>query len=160
MTSINFELYKAQIYHVNELLFLDQCQELDRKYFAWPWSIKNWDELSNNLDRYFYLVLGDESQAEGLALFYLPPAEPLAHLLKLVLTPKVRNQGWGEKFLSKAIADLQKLNYREFYLEVEEGNVPAIKLYQKLGFNILCVKKNFYGNERNALAMKYTVKNT
>ncbi|MBQ5323960.1 MAG: hypothetical protein J6J58_00770, partial [Oscillospiraceae bacterium] len=40
-------------------------------------------------------------------------------------------------------------------LEVRESNNPAIKLYEKLGFEFLGARKNFYSNPKeNALIYK------
>jgi len=42
---------------------------------------------------------------------------------------------------------------QDVFLEVEEGNVAAINLYKKLGFNQISERKNYYG-EKSALIMQ------
>lgn len=45
------------------------------------------------------------------------------------------------------------------FLEVRESNAPAIKLYEKCGFEKLSLRKNFYSNPReNAVVMVKKVK--
>ncbi len=160
MTSTNFNLFKSQIYFKDDFHSFAKCQELDRLYFAWPWGHSHWQDLAKDSQNYSLFTIGSENELTGLALYYIPPSSSLVHLLKLIMTPSVRRQGWGQKLLLKSMQDLQKINRSEFYLEVEENNTVALNLYNKIGYKILCRKKDFYGSKRNALAMKYFVQNT
>ena len=47
----------------------------------------------------------------------------------------------------------------EIFLEVRESYTPAIKLYEKCGFERLSVRKNFYSNPtENAIVMRKRMK--
>ena len=41
----------------------------------------------------------------------------------------------------------------KFLLEVNENNVKALKLYKKTGFEKIFVRKNYYGNNEDAIIM-------
>ena len=41
----------------------------------------------------------------------------------------------------------------KFLLEVNENNIKALKLYKKIGFEQISVRKNYYGNNENAIIM-------
>ena len=55
--------------------------------------------------------------------------------------------------MKAALHEIEKQGLTRFYLEVEEGNLEAEKLYLALGFQRLNKIKNFYGQGRHAWAM-------
>jgi len=46
-------------------------------------------------------------------------------------------------------------NIREWHLEVAKDNLPAMVLYEKYNFQKTRVVKNYYGQNKDALQMKY-----
>ncbi|MCM1507874.1 MAG: ribosomal protein S18-alanine N-acetyltransferase [Ruminococcus flavefaciens] len=60
------------------------------------------------------------------------------------------------------IAEFEKIlpdNTENIFLEVRESNAPAIRLYEKCGFEKLSLRKNFYSNPReNAVVMVKRIK--
>lgn len=64
-----------------------------------------------------------------------------------------RQEGIGTKLL-KAIFEIAKqLKAQSITLEVNEKNLPAIKLYQKFGFQQVGLRKKYYHNKDNAVIM-------
>ncbi|MBE4594577.1 hypothetical protein BOO24_19785 [Vibrio navarrensis] len=49
--------------------------------------------------------------------------------------PDFRQRGIGQQLLELVISDSKKFGYKELSLEVYKSNFPAIKLYEKFGFN-------------------------
>ena len=45
----------------------------------------------------------------------------------------------------------------KFLLEVNENNGKALKLYKKIGFEEIYVRKNYYGNNENAIIMMKSI---
>lgn len=86
----------------------------------------------------------------------LTPALPRpARLYSLAVLPTHRGQGLGDQ-LMQAIRDaLQKQHYTRWRLEVEENNLPAIRLYSNHGFNTISTVPNYYENGSNAIRMQY-----
>lgn len=41
----------------------------------------------------------------------------------------------------------------KFLLEVNEKNARALKLYKKIGFEKISIRKNYYGKDENAVIM-------
>ena len=53
--------------------------------------------------------------------------------------------------LDDLIENLKSKGVTSLFLEVRESNVSAIKLYEKLGFIKLSVRKNYYEGVENAI---------
>jgi len=74
-----------------------------------------------------------------------------AELVFVVTDTAHKRKGYGESLLAESIKQLGL----PCVLEVRESNTPAIKLYEKLGFEFLGARKNFYSNPKeNALIYK------
>jgi len=81
----------------------------------------------------------------GIANLYLQPYKKLAHqcLFAIIVDEKFRGKGIGTKLLQ----DLMQLAKERFkiellHLEVYEGN-PAIRLYERLGFQVYGKQRHF-----------------
>ncbi len=73
-------------------------------------------------------------------------------IIDLGVHPDFRGRGLGEALMQKLIAKVQNESTKIF-LEVAETNVAALGLYQKLGFQILQKRQNYYGQQQDALVM-------
>ena len=67
-----------------------------------------------------------------------------AQIIDIFVEPEQRRQGLAEKKLRDWITSLSAGT--KIILEVRTGNIPALKLYEKLGFTQLYVRKNYYTN--------------
>ena len=59
-----------------------------------------------------------------------------------------QRKGIGRNLLEYCIENCKKLGYKNFYLHVATTNIPAFKLYSKLGFKIKDTIKNYYINDQ------------
>jgi len=78
----------------------------------------------------------------------------LADLHRLVVAPALRRRGVGVGLVRAGLAAVAHLGARAAILEVGYTNEPAIALYQRLGFEQLTVRENYYGPGQHALIMK------
>lgn len=67
-----------------------------------------------------------------------------AELLMVALDESLRGQGLGTQFLRGCVQALAKDDVERVILEVRESNAPAIRVYEKMGFELLCRRENFY----------------
>ena len=74
------------------------------------------------------------------------------HITNIVVNKNFRKQNIGSLMLSKLIG-LAKLepNISSITLEVNSNNIAAIKLYEKFGFNVVGLRKNYYNNIDDAI---------
>ncbi len=66
-----------------------------------------------------------------------------AELLLFVIDADYHGKGIGQAFLD-ALLDYYQTRVTAFFLEVRAGNVPAISLYEKLGFNQVGERAAYY----------------
>ncbi len=128
----------------------------DQAYFPTPWTDESWDNLFSEGSERFVLIIGEASFL-GFALFDVSDADSFAHLLKISIIPEARGRKMSEILMNKALEQLKRRGIHSYFLEVEEGNIPAIKLYEKMGFKVVHKKKHFYSNGASALIMTLDV---
>lgn len=66
------------------------------------------------------------------------------HLLNICVHPDWRGKGIASQALRWLFNFMQEKNMRSMFLEVRASNQAAIKLYQKLGFKQIGIRKNYY----------------
>ena len=108
------------------------------------------EELTNEISK--YLVAKINNQIVGFA--GIIPVLDEADISNIVVNKNFRNQKIGSLLL-EALFDLAiSLKIQKINLEVRKSNVPAIKLYEKYGFEVCGVRKNYYSNIEDAILMK------
>ena len=106
--------------------------------------------LNNDLYSVFYLSEEETSEISGYAVFY--DTFDSIDLFEIAISKEKQGKGYGNTLLSYT-ADIFCKNGRKIFLEVNENNEKAIRLYKKNGFEEISVRKNYYGNNQNAVIM-------
>jgi ribosomal-protein-alanine N-acetyltransferase len=78
----------------------------------------------------------------------------VADLHRLVVSPRHRRQGVGAALVVAGLVAVRHAGARSVLLEVGFDNDPAIALYQRLGFEQLAARDDYYGPGRHALILK------
>lgn len=106
-------------------------------------------ELQNGNSKYLVAKINDK--IVGFA--GIIPVLDEADISNIVVHKDFRNKKIGS-FLLKALIDLARsINIKTLNLEVRASNFPAIKLYEKYGFKVCGIRKNYYENVENAILM-------
>lgn len=129
---------------------LSAIAELEKATFFEPWS-----------ERALELFLTDSSFCvacitDGELACYCTVTTVLdeAQIINVATDVRFKRRGCAKKVISAVFDECEKRNITSVSLEVRESNMPAITLYETLGFAIAGKRKDFYKNPReNALVM-------
>ena len=119
----------------------DRAAEMEQLCFPDPWSRQSFAASLSSPD-----VLFLAAEENGVLTGYagLQQSFETGDILQVAVHPGSRRQGIGEKLLHSLIAEGQKRGISSFLLEVRVSNQAARKLYAKLGFQEIALRKGFY----------------
>lgn len=126
--------------------YIAQIKKMDNDLFDRPWSEKSWNDILTN-DNYSIFTLFDHESLIGFSVFFLPELESQAHLLKIFILKSYRSKGYSKLLLFPELA------MSSIYLEVDTKNLAARKFYQKHGFCLLEITRNYYSDGSDAAKM-------
>jgi ribosomal-protein-alanine N-acetyltransferase len=96
------------------------------------------------------------SRLIGFAISRLAADE--AEILSIAIAPPQRGRGWSRQLLFTHLGHLAGHGVRTVFLEVEENNQPARRLYGRAGFGVVGRRERYYreagGAQLNALVMR------
>jgi len=74
--------------------------------------------------------------------------------MNLAVRRDFRRQGIGETLIRSVLKEARDKGGERATLEVRASNIAAIRLYQKLGFNVTGIRRNYYdAPKEDALVM-------
>ena len=125
--------------------------EIEKLCFPDPWTEEM--VLGSFLDDYFH---GYVAEANGKVIGYvgLSVVFDTADILLVAVVKEYRKQGIASKLISDGLDLAAWLGAERAMLEVETTNEAAIKCYQRLGFETIAERKNYYGELRHAFIME------
>jgi ribosomal-protein-alanine N-acetyltransferase len=130
----------------------DSIQAIERAASSFPWShdaIAH--ELSNSSG--FNFIAQDDGQTICGFVFSIIVADELS-IHNIATHPEFQRRGIARRLLETTIERARERGATNAYLEVRSKNSRAIDLYQKLGFTITSIRKNYYsGDHDDALLM-------
>ena len=133
-----------EIVRMNES-HVSQIAALEKLCFSDAWSEKSIaSELTNKLSLWLVAVDGDTVAG------YIGSQTVLgwADMMNLCVSPDYRRQGIGEKLTAELERQLKENDVTCLTLEVRVSNVPAIALYEKMGFVQVGKRHRYYEKPR------------
>ena len=133
-----------EIVRMNES-HVSQIAALEKLCFSDAWSEKSIaSELTNKLSLWLVAVEGDTVAG------YIGSQTVLgwADMMNLCVSPDYRRQGIGEKLTAELERQLKENDVTCLTLEVRVSNVPAIALYEKMGFVQVGKRPRYYEKPR------------
>ncbi|KZL19586.1 Mycothiol acetyltransferase [Pseudovibrio axinellae] len=107
---------------------------------------QNWGtpELTTLFDQkgVFFLVARVSKASLGFVVIRSIAGE--AEVLTIAVSPKQQDKGVGRKLMEAAIFQLYSDRTEALFLEVDEANGSALKLYKNLGFKRVGERKAYY----------------
>ena len=129
-----------------------QVAELEKLCFPDPWSEKSIaSELSNKLA--LWLVAEEDGRVAGYIGSQTVPDE--SDMMNVAVHPDYRRRGIAEALVVALCDALREQGSVSLTLEVRASNEPAKALYQKLGFEQVGRRPNYYRNpQEDALILR------
>lgn len=123
---------------------LDLVLEIEKLSFSNPWRLTTFiGEIGNYpISIPFVIVHRPKKRVIGYIILWFIQEE--VQLSNFAIHPDHRRRGLGETVLRHVLDKIKAQGAREIFLEVRPSNTAAIRLYDKLGFQILGVRRNYY----------------
>jgi len=124
--------------------YIDEMMAIEEASFSTPWSRQSYlNEFHKNPLSYYVGCLGDGA-LWGYAGVWLIVDE--GHISNVAVHPAKRGKGIGEAMLRFLTAGCLKRGCIAMTLEVRASNLPAIHLYEKLGFQPTGRRPHYYSD--------------
>ena len=116
------------------------CAVIEGRSITPPWSEQGFlDALSQETQM---LVAEEAGQVLGYVNMYISFEE--GEITNVAVDPQARGRHVADALMRRTIEEAKKRGVERIILEVRAGNVPAIALYHKCGFQEIGIRKNFY----------------
>lgn len=131
---------------------IQEVFEISNSSFQSGWTLSMFlDELKQNNRLNFVYILDNKAIGYCFAVLGLDTLE----ILDVAVLKEYRNKGIASKLISHIESIAKKQNTDIIYmLEVSENNLPAQKLYEKLGYKKVHTRKDYYGKNNSAFIME------
>ena len=135
-----------------DLLDIDKIVALEQELFSSPWDKEAfYYELEKNAFSTI-LVLEDELEIIGYIGMWLLGDQ--TQITTLGIKKAYQGNGYAKKLMDKCEEITKMMGYVNINLEVRVSNQKAIILYEKCGFKIVAIRKNYYqDNHEDAYLM-------
>lgn len=125
-----------------KLEHLDAVLEIENSSFPIPWRREafEYDLVQNALGHYWSLF--QKHELIGYAGFWL--VDRIAHLTTICIRENFRGKGLGRWLLLTVMKLGAEMGAERFTLEVRESNIPAISMYESVGYKIVGRREKYY----------------
>ena len=124
---------------------LEEIKDVLEKDFDDFWKVNTLkEELLSNYSCFITIKLDKTNEILGFAGF--KKTLDTADIMNIVVRKDFRNKKIGKKLLSSLIKKAKEQNIKTIFLEVNSKNLPALKLYENIGFKKIGIRKNYYKN--------------
>ena len=131
---------------------VDLIMSLERSSLDLPWSRDAVMRLLTSSDN--VLLISFAAVCPSVGYVGVTGVMDEAEIGNLVVVPDQRGKGAGTALMEFVIEELRRRSVSVVFLEVESSNVPAIALYEKLGFERYGMRDGYYGPGKDALLMR------
>ena len=120
---------------------LEQVCAIECDNFTMPWSRESFlDSIHNS--NYIYLVAEQKQKIVGYCGIWGIVGE--GQITNVSVKKTFQRQGVANTLLGACLEKGNEMGLASYTLEVRESNCGAIALYEKLGFQQVGIRKNFY----------------
>jgi len=119
--------------------------EVDEASFTRPWTRAMYTaEFLNRDTSRLYVLRTSEFVVAGYCAAWFVLEE--VHINNLAVRPQCRRRGFGGALLQHVLAEAARAGARRATLEVRRSNENARRLYERFGFRIAGVRRDYYSH--------------
>lgn len=140
-----------KICEVREEIVAELCK-IHNENFDKKVESKYFEEILSNTQYTVYYIRRLE-KVSGYIIYY--DTFDSFDLFEIAIEKEFQNKGLGNELLGKTIDRMfgEEKYKKTVFLEVNENNFSAVKLYKKNNFKEISLRKNYYGIGQNAIIM-------
>lgn len=120
---------------------IDMVARIEAEVFTEPWSKESFF-VEVKTPNHIYLVAEENGNILGYCGMWEVAGE--GQITNVCVAPDHRGKGVATMMLEELLNRAAKLKVGAITLEVRVSNEPAIRLYEKLGFETAGIRKDFY----------------
>lgn len=132
---------------------LDALIKIERAAYPYPWTLVNFRDC---LDSGYSCWAGEvEGALAGYWILMMAVGE--GHILNCCIAPDWQHRGFGRMLMEHLIDTAREHGTEALYLEVRPSNTRAVNLYERLGFDGIALRRNYYPADQgreDALVMR------
>ncbi len=117
---------------------------------------------SKRMRKIFY-VIKSQDQVVGYCIYYIKPILSLKGFKKksviysISIDKNFRRKGYGEKLIKESVKEMRLNGVYSILLYVNTKNLPAVRLYEKIGFRIITEIENICGPKETCYEMELKI---
>jgi ribosomal-protein-alanine N-acetyltransferase len=147
------------IERVTDAVDLDEVAALEAATFTNPWTREMLDrELRQSDVARVYVLRVPGCRVAAFCACWLVHDE--LHINTIAVDARMRRRGLATALMTHLLAEAAAAGAHRTFLEVRRSNLPAQRLYERLGFTVAAVRRNYYSQpEEDALVLSLAMLN-
>lgn len=141
---------------IREMQFddLEGVMEIENANFSTPWTETGFFTFLIRDDTLF-LVAEEEEKILGYCGIVMVQDE--GDITNVAVAKELQNQGIGKQLVKELLLQTKTRGVKKVFLEVRASNARAIHVYEKMGFEQISIRKNYYeAPTEDGLVMMHT----
>ena len=119
---------------------LPEVAAVELRSYAFPWS----ENIFRDCLRVGYTCRALDLAGRVIGYGVMSVGAGEAHILNVCVRDEFRNLGFGRRLLEHLLERAAAAGVAEAFLEVRPSNLAAIRLYQRLGFEQIGIRRGYY----------------
>lgn len=120
---------------------VDRALEIEEECFSSPWKRNDFIGMVEDVDKTYIAAVLDDEIIGGACLRNIAGD---GEVTNVAIKKAHRGAGYSEKLINALIEKGKDMGCEAFTLEVRVSNIPAIRCYEKCGFESAGIRPNFY----------------
>ena len=128
--------------HIRPMLEMDlpEVADIEQRSYAFPWS----ENICRDCLRVGYTCRALDLAGQIIGYGVMSRGAGEGHILNLCVREEFRIVGFGRRLLEHMLERAAASGVGEAFLEVRPSNLAAIRLYQRLGFEQIGIRRGYY----------------